>query len=120
MKLKNIEMSIYLNTLRGISDKVTGKLGYSVARNMRKLASELTEFEKTKNEYIFTHGLADENGGYSIEQNTDEYKEFLEFIQEYANIEHEVDIFVVDEEELMKSELTANEMLALDFMISKN
>ncbi len=120
MKLTNIEMSIYLNTLRSISHKVTGKLAYAVARNMRKLADELTEFEKTKNEYIFVNGLADEKGGYSIEPNTKEYNDFLEYIKEYTDIEHEVDIFTVGDEELMKSDLTANEMLSLEFMITEN
>ena len=62
MKLSNGKMSLYLNSLNKISNKVKGKLAYCVARNMRKLSSELTEFENIKNNYICEHGVEDENG----------------------------------------------------------
>ena len=67
MKLSNGKMSLYLNSLNKISNKVKGKLAYCVARNMRKLTSELTEFENIKNNYICEHGVKDENGLYSID-----------------------------------------------------
>lgn len=117
MKLTNIKMNLCLNFLKSISTNVTGKLGYAVAKNMRKIANELVEFENIKNEYICEHGKKDENGIFSIEKDSDEYKAFLDYIEEFANIEHEVDIFEIDEEELEKSTLTAEEMLNLEFMI---
>lgn len=120
MKLTNIKMNLYLSFLKSISNKVTGKLGYAVAKNMRKIASELIEFENIKNEYICEHGEKDKDGVFTIKKDSNEYKAFLDYIEEYALIEHEVDIFEIDEEELAKSNLTAEEMLNLEFMIKKD
>lgn len=118
MKLSNGKMSLYLNSLNKISNKVKGKLAYCVARNMRKLSSELIEFENIKNNYICEHGVQDENGLYSIDLKSDEYKNFLEFIKDFIDIEHDIDIFMASNEEIYTSDLTADEILSLDFMIS--
>lgn len=120
MKLSNATMSLYLNSLTTISSKVKGKLAYCVARNIRKLSSELTEFEKIKNEYICEHGTETNDGRFMIETNSDEYKKFLEFIKDFVSIEHDVDIFMISEEEICNSDLTGNEILSLDFMIKDN
>lgn len=120
MKLTNIKMNLYLNFLKSISTKVTGKLGYAVAKNMRKIANELVEFENIKNEYICKHGKKNKNGTFSIDNGSEEYRAFLDYIEEFVNIEHEVDIFKINEEELSKSDLTAEEMLNLEFMIKNN
>ena len=117
MKLSNGKMSLYLNSLNQISKKVKGKLAYCVARNIRKLSSELTEFEVTKNSYICEHGKCEENGIFSIDSNSEEYEKFLEYIKEFISIEHDVDIFMVSAEEIYNSDLTADEILDLDFMI---
>ena len=120
MKLTNATMSLHLNSLTALSSKVKGKLAYCVARNIRKLTNELIEFENIKNEYICKHGTETEDGRYSIEINSDEYKNFLEFIKDFISIEHDVDIFMVSEEDIYNSDLTADEILSLDFMIENN
>ena len=117
MKLSNGTMNLYLKSLSAVSNKVKGKLGYCVARNMRKLSSELVEFENTKNKYIFEHGVEDENGTFSIDTRTSQYKDFLAYMKDFIEIEHEVDIIKVSEEEIYDSDLTADEILSLDFMI---
>ena len=120
MILTNATMSLYLNSLTTISSKVKGKLAYCVARNIRKLSNELIEFEKIKNDYIMEHGTETDDGRYSIDLKSDEYKKFLEFIKEFLAIEHDVDIFMVSEEEIFSSDLTGDEILSLDFMIKNN
>ena len=118
MILTNATISLYLNSLNALSKKVKGRLAYAVARNIRKLSNELIEFENIKNDYIIKYGEKSEDGKYSIDLKSDEYKNFLEFIKDYILIEHEVEIFMVSEEDIYNSDLTADEILSLDFMIN--
>lgn len=124
MKLTNAQMSNYLDALQAIAGKVTGKLGYAVFRNMRKLANENVEFMQIKNELINKYGkeYTDESGisQISIKFGTDEYNKFMDEIKEYGEITHEVDIYMIDETELYSSALNANEMMSIDFMVEEN
>lgn len=119
MKFTNFEMSKHLISLNQISNKVTGKLGYAVAKNIRKFSEEIIEFDNIRNSYICEHGVKDDAGNYSIPTNTKEYDDFLIYIEEYAKIENDVDIFMVDSEELYSSSLTASDILNLEFMIKE-
>ena len=120
MKLTNIEMNNILSNLGNISDKVTGKLAYAVARNMRKIGNEIVDFENIRNKLINKYGTLDENeNNYVIKVGTEEHKKFMEEISEYTSIEHDVDIYKVDKEEIFKSNLTAKEIINLDFMIEE-
>lgn len=120
MKLTNIQMSNNLLYLNKIANKTKGKLAYAIARNIRKISNEVCEFEKIRNDLVAKYGTADENGISSIKVNTDAYDKFLKEIEEYIYIEHDVDIYKISEEEIFKSDLTANEILWLDFMIADN
>ena len=119
MKLTNIEMSNYLNSLQQVSNKVKGKLGYAVARNIRKISDELIEFENLRLEHIRKYGTVNENGECVIKKDTEEYEKFLTDMQEYVTIAHDVDIHMVDAEEIFKSDLTADEITTIDFMINE-
>lgn len=119
MKLTNTEMSNYLMSLRNISEKVNGKLAYAVSRNMRKLANEVLEFEEIRNSLIDKYGTKNKDGIFTIKIGTEAYDNFIEDISEYLDIEHEVDIFTVNSEIMCKSDLNAEEMLQLDFMITE-
>ena len=118
MKLTNIEMSNYLNSLNQISGKVKGKLGYAVARNIRKISNELIEFENIRLEHIYKYGTKNDNGDCFIKKDTEEYNKFLTDMQEYAAITHDVDIYMINAEEIFKSDLTADEITTIDFMIN--
>ena len=124
MKLTNVQMSNYLDALQAIAGKTTGKLGYAVSRNMRKLANENVEFMQIKNELINKYGTEyiDESGAsqISIKVGTDGYSKFMEEIKEYCEITHDVDIYMIDETELYSSTLNANEMMSIDFMVEEN
>lgn len=117
MELTNIEMSNYLSSLRSISDKITGKLAYAVARNIRKISNELIEFDKVREEHIRKYGTKNDNGEYVIHKDTEAFDSFVKDMEEYAMISHDVDIYMVDAEDVFKSNLTADEILKLDFMI---
>lgn len=118
MELKNYEMSNCLNYLKDIAPKVTGKLAYAISRNMRKISNECVEFEKLRIELIQKYGVEDEHGDISIDRNSENYIKFLKELEVYANITHEVDIYKVDADELFASDLNANDMLFLEFMIN--
>lgn len=119
MKLTNIEMSNCLNSLQQISNKVKGKLGYAVARNIRKISDELIEFENIRLEHIRKYGTDNGNGECVIKKDTSEYNQFLTDMQEYATISHDVDIYTVDAEIVMESDLTADEMNMIYFIIKE-
>lgn len=120
MKISNLDMNSYLKTLHKLSNKVNGKLAYCVARNIRKIGNELIEFENVRNNYIREHGKVDSDGNYYIEIDSDEYVKFADFINEFMNIEHDVDIMMADKEDVFNTTLNANEILELDFMIKED
>ena len=119
MELKNYEMFNHLLNLQKVSSKVTGKLGYAVSRNIRKIQQEVIEFEKIRNELVVKFGEKQENGDFVISKDSDGYTEFVNTIQEYGTISHNVEIFTVLPDEVCESNLTAEEMLLLDFMINE-
>ena len=111
MILTNLEMLNFLSNLNSISDKVTGKVAYFVARNIRKISSELTEFNQIKDKYIYEKQL------YDITEESQEYQDFLLYINQFIDIKHEVEISKIDAKELYNSNLTAKDILELGFMI---
>lgn len=119
MKLTNKKMDECFNALNDISEKTNGKLGYAIARNLRKLSEELVEYQSLKDKAIFKYGEKDNNGHTSIIVGSEGYDNFINEMKEYMNIEHDVQIFTVTEEEVLKSDLNAKEMLAIDFMIQE-
>lgn len=119
MKLKNVEMSNYLTALNNIADKVDGLLAYAVARNIRKIYAEVTEYENLKNDLIVKYGVLGDDGVSRIQVDSEECKKFLKEIEKYTNIEHEVDIYMLNIDELKSSSLNAKEILSIDFMLSE-
>ena len=119
MKLTNVQMDNYLQAMQEISEKITGKFAYAVARNMRKISEELVEYQNLKNKAIFKYGELGEDGRASIRIDSDAYKQFVEEMKEYADITHDVQIQKITKEELLSSPLNANEILTSDFMVEE-
>lgn len=116
MKLTNRQMDEYFNALNGVAEKTGGRLGYAIARNLRKLSEELVEYQALRDKAIVKYGSAGENGKYSILVGSEAFDSYIEEMKEYMDISHDVDIFIVDESEVISSPLNAKEMLAIDFM----
>ena len=119
MKLTNKQMDDYFQRLSTISEKTRGKLGYAIARNLRKLSEELVEYQNLKDKTITKYGVADEDGVSKILIGSEEYEKFLEDMKEFMDIQHDVQLFFVSEEEVINSDLNGKEMLAIDFMVDK-
>ena len=119
MKLTNKQMDEYYYSLYNLSEKATGRLGYAIARNLRKLSEELVEYQSLKDKAIEKYGEKGEDGIFRIKIGSEEYSKYLKEMKEYMEIQHDVPIFHVKSLDVMSSELNAKEMLAVDFMIGK-
>jgi hypothetical protein len=117
MKISNENMRIYFAALKAIADRAKGKAAYGVARNMRKIAEEGVEYENICNEAIRKYGTQTDDGQINITVGTKAFADYMKEIEPYRNIEHEVDIFKVKPDEFFDSDLNANEIMAIDFMI---
>lgn len=106
-----------LTYLQSISSKVTGRLAYAVARNIRKIASESQDFMKIKDDLVRKYGSQTEDGNIVIQQNSDSYSKFIDELKVYTDLKCDVDIYSVDEKELWESALNADEMLMIEFMV---
>ena len=115
--MTNIEMLNRLNSLQSISSKVTGRLAYAVARNVRKIADECQDFIKIKDDLVRKYGTKTEDGNFVIRQNDDSYSKFMDELKVYTDLQCDVDIYSVDEKELWESALNADEMLMIEFMV---
>ena len=117
MKLTNLEMFNYLNALDNISDKVYGKLGYAVARNLRKITNELIEFEDMRLKIFYKYATLNKDNEYELQPNTESYQKFINEINEIAMISHKVDIYKIEPDLVIESNLSAKELNDLIFMI---
>lgn len=119
MKIKAIVADEYLNILNQMfMDNHKGKLGYAIMYNRRKIQEELKEYLEIKNQLIIDCGKPQENGTYVIDKDdTDAVNKFVEGIETYANIEHDITFMCVEAEEIW-DELTSSEMERISFMIT--
>lgn len=117
-KLTNIEMENRLQSLEPLLE-LKGKIGYAASRNQRLLRSELTEFEKYKVDLLKKYGTENDDGSVSIAFSDPNFKDFENEIEEYALIEHEVNIMSVPISEAIES-LTGNQITACIWMLEED
>lgn len=120
MTMTNIEMLNRLTYLQSISSKVTGKLGFAVAKNIRRIANECDDFMKIKDDLVRKYGTQTDDGNIVIRQNSESYDKFMDELKVYTDLQCDVDIYTVDEKELCESALNADEMLMIGFMVKEN
>lgn len=116
MKLTNETADFYLSVLRIISPKVSGKLGYAVARNIRELSTSLKEYTQIKNSLITKYGEQSENE-ITLSAGSENFQKYQAEISEYAGIEHDINIMPIEPEEIYKSALTADVISNIMFMV---
>ena len=115
MLMSNDKIFSSVQVLSGLEEK--GKLGYAIARNLRKLNDAGKEYFEKRDELIRKYGKPNGNGGsYTFtEKNA---KAFNKELEEYAVIEHEVDVMTVSEEVFCSGTLTSQMMYDLDWMVT--
>lgn len=119
---KNSDMSNMLNSMEPYIETAKGKFGYAIARNIRKLKEACLEFLQIRETLIPQLGEADKDengnptGNYSIKIGTPACEEYLRQIEEYANIEHSVEIYKIPYN-ILPDDFTAKDLLTLEWML---
>ena len=115
MKFKNEDMFRNIMVMRDIHE--TGKLGYAIARNMRKMTDAAKEYMDIREDILKKYGNETDDGLYMIPK--DKTADFSREMGEYSGIEHDVDVFFVSESDFLNSNMDTQQMFALDWMISQ-
>lgn len=96
------------------------KIGYAAGRNTRRLTDQLVEFNQIRNELIERYGtVSPDESGYasiSIKIGSPEYVSFMEAVEPFAKIEHEVELFTVKYDDVIDI-LSGEEILSIDWML---
>lgn len=119
---KNTDMAKMLMCMEPYLESATGKFGYAIARNVRKIKDACAEYLQTRQNLIEELGeeLRDENGEptgqIGIKTGTEKHEEFLRRLDEYSGIKHSVEIYKVAYS-VLPEEMTAGGMLNLEWML---
>lgn len=118
LKATNIQYHQYLNILTDHLD-CKGRVGFAIAHNYKIIDNAIQDYLQARTDIIKKYGDVQDDGSYII---TDEEKlttanaEFAEI----SSLEIELDITMVDEKDFMNCpELTARDMILLDWMVKK-
>lgn len=114
MKMKNVEAFQYAGIMTSLNE--SGKLGFAIAKNRRKLESELKEYNEARDNLIETYGTPNGDGTYSF--TAEGMAKFMEGIAEYDGIEFEFQPQTVDEDTFCSGSLTSQQMYMLDWMVA--
>ena len=112
MKMTNIEAWSCLQTAANIRE--SGKLGFAIAKNMRKLSNELVEYDAKRRELIQTYGTDLGDGRFSFSPEAAE--RFNAEISEYDSMTFDFEPMTVSEEVFCGGNLTSDQMYALMWM----
>lgn len=112
--MKNIELYRCLEVLAEIAPQCRGRIGYAVARNIRKFEESLTEYIAERDKLILKLG---ENG--VIKPESPNLPLYLQQVKVFDEIENNPEVFKITEKDLQESDLPADIMLGLSFMIEE-
>ena len=114
VKMKNEQMYDRMLVLSGL--KETGKLGYAIARNRRKIEAEVTEYSKLRSDALVKFGKPIEGTNkYRLEG--EDLIKYNDEIAQYKDIACEVDVMLVSPDELYAGNLDSDQMYALEWMV---
>lgn len=118
MKMTNAQIFDSIPVLQQAKNE-TGMLGYAIAVNLRRLASEVVEYSRKRDELLAQYGtpVAARPGSYDLTQ--EQAAAWQEDLRPYAMIETEVAVLQVTLETFCSGTLTAGQMYALDWMVKE-
>lgn len=114
MRMSNAKMEQYIDVMSGLTE--TGKLGYAIARNTRKLKEAAKDYLKIKGDLLQKYGVMS-NDGKRFVVSGDNFPKFISELGDIPDIEHDVDIFQVPEELFFGGTLTSQQMENLLWMV---
>ena len=115
MKTTNVKGQEMLAALAKAEE--TGKLGYAIAKNRRKLETELREYLAAVGEILQKYGTPGEKGTFKIK--ADVIQDYIAERKPLDEMECSFDETTVDEETFTNGNLTSQQMFDLDWMVVK-
>ena len=112
-QLYNIRQSIFNNDIVNMSFSRKGSL--SVARNLKKIDEELTEYSKERDELIRKYS----EDGTTMDKSNPKWDEFVEEFNSISSVETSIDINTIVENDLPENCSPAS-CLVLEFMIEND
>lgn len=117
-QLTNLEMFNYISNIsQELMQKVTGKVAYALAYNLRKMQNELKEYMDFRNELINKYSKELEDGKFGIDMKSKDYIEFSKELKQYDNIVHVIELISIVPEDIYSTELNADDIFTINFMI---
>lgn len=116
MKCKNVDAYNAFFVMQ--QTKETGMLGFAIAKNMRKLANELIEYDSKRNELIKKYGTQTEGDRYQF--TAEDSKRFYEEMKPFDELEIEFEPMTVTEEVFVGGNLTSDQMYPLMWMVKED
>ena len=96
-----------------------GIVGYKIARNLRMINEELIEYNKQREELFKKYGTQ-EGDSLKIDKDSENYLLFMKEMKPFDDLEVEFNFLKITQDELMNSELTAEQMLILsDYIVEE-
>ena len=115
MQMTNNEAYDALNLLVRLREK--GRLGFVIAKNIRILRGEISEYISLRDKLIQEVGTRKDDA-YVID-NPESIQKFMDLIKEYDTISFEFTPQQIDEEAFCSGGLTSDQMYALDWMVEE-
>ena len=112
-ELYNIRKSIFNNDIVNMEFSRKGSL--SVARNLKKIDEELTEYSKERDELIRKYS----EDGTTMDKSNPKWDEFVEEFNSISSVETSIDINTIVENDLPENCSPAS-CLVLEFMIEND
>lgn len=124
-KLTNKEILDKVNVLGNISNRnLPVRVSYALAKNISKIENELKHYNNERAKIIERYCEKDEEGNSKIENGNyvikkDEIENWNKDMKDLQDIENEFDVHKFNLELLNGYDMTANEMMCIDFMIEE-
>lgn len=112
MQMTNEQMAANIDLLSGLQE--TGKLGYAIARNLRKLKDTATEYLEAKQKMFQEYGEDIGDGRVRVDPSV-----LVDVLGDLMFIQHEADVYQVDEDTFTSGTLTSAQMEKLLWMVEE-
>lgn len=115
MILTNAQMLESVVLLAQLEEK--GMLGYAIARNRQKLAAEVQDYSRKRDELLKTYGEDMGEGKYQL--HPENAAKFAEELRPYSELTADVPVMQVSQEVFCSGDLTSSMMCTLDWMVKE-
>lgn len=118
---RNLEMAGMLQELRPLLSR-RDIVGYAAARNVRALSQSLTEYTAFRTQLVEKYGTPEtddtghETGTISLKMDSPNFKAFLEELEPFNNVAHDVELMMVKYQDVIGL-LSGEEILSIDWML---